>query len=485
MKTFAVGTDDCRKEFRMCDCPPFIRRAYILGRLRHEKLSSKKPTSAEVQTKLITFVFAEDDNTGNADAWKTRLSTAMNLVELEAAQTSWAAAEAAEVEALKVDNDEMLSLRAMRKYLTGHLKMIPVDLHNACIALGELPSAGTAMLQYFKTLEAAAGDASKAFQPQCAKTHTKAALKETLKCFKRGGAKLSIQGNKKQLAERLANVIKTVIEQGQTTKEIEDELEQEAGEDMDDFASDANMRIQSPSMLIEVATLHGQVPEDAFVTAFQAESSLGHNLADELADDDDEGAADKDVRAESLALAGVPVNPDGVDYSCLAVDLAAATPALKDAISASKIADGVDLSATTFGITAERASQILKDSIDEQRMNFIAATTSDDGVREYQAKVAILDPTQFRAYEAIRQWAEEAAVAERLRAEISVDPVRMLLLGTAGSGKTVTVRCAVQAARLAFGSFDSVLMAAHTGDSFVLFYVLFHASRTWNERSVG
>ena len=42
-------------------------------------------------------------------------------------------------------------------------------------------------------------------------------------------------------------------------------------------------------------------------------------------------------------------------------------------------------------------------------------------------------------------------------------PLRLLVLGTAGTGKTFTLKCAVEAARSIFKSFDSVLMVAHTG----------------------
>ena len=41
--------------------------------------------------------------------------------------------------------------------------------------------------------------------------------------------------------------------------------------------------------------------------------------------------------------------------------------------------------------------------------------------------------------------------------------MRLLALGTAGTGKTFTLKCAVDVARKVFGSFDSVLLVAHTG----------------------
>ena len=93
------------------------------------------------------------------------------------------------------------------------MKLATADLHDACLTLGETPSSTTSTLAYFKTLYEAAGSARKAFQPQCLRSHAKSTIKETLKCLKRGGAKLSLQGSKKDLAERLANVLQTVMEQ--------------------------------------------------------------------------------------------------------------------------------------------------------------------------------------------------------------------------------------------------------------------------------
>ena len=42
-------------------------------------------------------------------------------------------------------------------------------------------------------------------------------------------------------------------------------------------------------------------------------------------------------------------------------------------------------------------------------------------------------------------------------------PLRLLLLGTAGTGKTHTVSCAVKAVRQILQDYDSVRLVAHTG----------------------
>ena len=84
--------------------------------------------------------------------------------------------------------------------------------------------------------------------------------------------------------------------------------------------------------------------------------------------------------------------------------------------------------------------------------------------REQQRLVlgADLDPTQRLAFDAIQQWALQIA-GSAAAGSMRTPPLRLLLLGTAGAGKTRTLPSAARAARAAFGSFDSVLMVAHTG----------------------
>ena len=81
--------------------------------------------------------------------------------------------------------------------------------------------------------------------------------------------------------------------------------------------------------------------------------------------------------------------------------------------------------------------------------------------------MACLDPTQKVAYEVVTEWA--ADVQHRKERPIAdpkgerVDPLDFLLLGTAGSGKTHTVKCIVQRVREIFHTYDAVLACAHTG----------------------
>ena len=117
----------------------------------------------------------------------------MTVTETEAAAATWVEAETAEQDKLSAAVEDVTGLLAIRQYVLSHLKLKPVDIHDACVALGELPPSGVSVLSHLDSLQAVMSDASIAFQPQIAKTHTKPALKETIRCLKRGGAKLSLR----------------------------------------------------------------------------------------------------------------------------------------------------------------------------------------------------------------------------------------------------------------------------------------------------
>jgi len=75
----------------------------------------------------------------------------------------------------------------------------------------------------------------------------------------------------------------------------------------------------------------GEIPQNALVTAEQAESALGRTVATEL-DVDISEAVDADTNEEEEVLAGRQVNPSDVDYSCLSWQ-----PAAPDSVSAEAI----------------------------------------------------------------------------------------------------------------------------------------------------
>jgi hypothetical protein len=173
---------------------------------------------------------------------------------------------------------------------------------------------------------------------------------------------------------------------------------------------------------------------------------------------------DKDQRAEQEVLRGVAVNPDGIDYNCLAVNLMELPPdrleALGCAASDSTALSGYAVKLTAEALMSEAASA-------SSKLQFSVASAQEErqaSEREQQRLVlgADLDPTQRLAFDTIQQWALQVA-GSTAAGSTCTPPLRLLLLGTAGTGKTHTLRSAVRAARAAFGSFDSVLMVAHTG----------------------
>ena len=74
-----------------------------------------------------------------------------------------------------------------------------------------------------------------------------------------------------------------------------------------------------------------------------------------------------------------------------------------------------------------------------------------------------LDPTQLLAYTLVAEWSQERAQWLGHQSLTVAPELRMMLLGTAGTGKTHTAKLAIQKARQTFGSFHSVLTVAFSG----------------------
>ena len=74
---------------------------------------------------------------------------------------------------------------------------------------------------------------------------------------------------------------------------------------------------------------------------------------------------------------------------------------------------------------------------------------------------AILDPTQRAVFDRVIEWA--LMVRDSQSGGPVPLPLRMVLLGTAGTGKTQVLRRIVRATREIFASDDSVIVSAHTG----------------------
>lgn len=206
---------------------------------------------------------------------------------------------------------------------------------------------------------------------------------------------------------------------------------------------------------------HAVVPAYALVSPEQAESALGRNPADLSDPDEDMHMADGDERAEQEVLAGTPVNGEGWPYECMVPPmdvLWGTTFGLHPPLLPGT------LGAQAFAISKEGAQEVLQKSLKRQREDFEEEALGDDASATLQAAVDMLDPTQKIAYDIIAQWAAERLqwTADACAAAVP-PPLDFLLLGTAGSGKTHTVKCIVQRVRQLFKKYDAVVVCAHTG----------------------
>ena len=207
---------------------------------------------------------------------------------------------------------------------------------------------------------------------------------------------------------------------------------------------------------------HAAVPAYALVSPEQAESALGRNPADLSDPDEDMHMADADERAEQEVLVGTPVNGEGWPYECMVPPMDVTDTANTFGLHPPLLPG--TLGAQAFAISKEGAQEVLQKSLKRQREDFEEEALGDDASATLQAAVDMLDPTQKIAYDIIAQWAAERSqwTADACAAAVP-PPLDFLLLGTAGSGKTHTVKCIVQRVRQLFKNYDAVVVCAHTG----------------------
>ena len=89
----------------------------------------------------------------------------------------------------------------------------------------------------------------------------------------------------------------------------------------------------------------------------------------------------------------------------------------------------------------------------------------------YHARVHGLDPTQKLIVDVMAEWAQKrkqwtsaySAPGSARRSPPLPPKLQLLLLGTAGTGKTHTAKIGITEVRIASGSYDSVLTMAFSG----------------------
>ena len=177
----------------------------------------------------------------------------------------------------------------------------------------------------------------------------------------------------------------------------------------------------------------GEVPFDALVNPEQAESALGHTMSTEF-DDDLLEMIDLDQRAEEEALLDRQVNPRHVDYLFLCW-----SPQDPQDISPSVVGWPSDmqprqLQRQDFTCQKEEIHKKMKHGVTQLYTAFERQLATPEAGEALEAKVLSLDPTQLEAYKFVTEWAERQALTAQPH------PLRLLMLGTAGTGKTHTAK---------------------------------------------
>jgi hypothetical protein len=406
---------------------------------------------SEVLNGAVVFTFEKDDVP--LSHWSEFMFDEMSPEQQTEAQEAWResrdACEPEDAPGLPSTNpgaSDSEQLAKMSRYMRRDLRWSRRDLHDAVRHLGFTAPRTPSMIEYFKLLHAAIGDSGAAFAPQNARTHTKDRLSKCLRSLARGGAKLGgSSGSKSVIAQRLATVLGWVCDAG--CEYVDEDSEAEGH-------GSFQCGHKPSRILVPVARPIAEVPADAVIDAVQAESALGHLAATEF-DEDCADGVDKDLRAEEEALIGRHVNPKGIDYSCLAdADASGWHPPLVPH----------RLSRQDFNVTLERMQQRFRDSHDELRRACELSTMSPEAKAMLDAQVAGLDPTQLQVYDILNTWAEQRLAWRQRKIWTEPPPsLRLLLLGTAGTGKTHTAKTAISRVRHSLGSFSSVATVAHTG----------------------
>ena len=285
---------------------------------------------------------------------------------------------------------------------------------------------------------------------------------------------------RKSLAERLAARLTEVTEEGRCVEASDDSNEDSSSQSERGIGDDAEGGLRDAQRLrsrrARPVEQMGEVPHDAVISAAQAESALGRNLANEW-DDDELELQDADQRAEEEELIGRLVHPqsDSVDYNLLCW-----SPEPTDRNHAPDLIDAEHmnwpsdlpvrrLTQADFSFDRDSISRKLRQSVGALDVLCAAEINSPESLSELESEVNRLDPTQKLLYERVTSWAQSKKewLPDRRNTSHGVaceaPSLRMLLLGTAGTGKTHVAKLAIRQSRRIFGHFGSVLTLAFSG----------------------
>ena len=471
-RRFVRASPEERAEMRMAPCPPHVAKAWHLGMARREAAEERRHSTNRVTQSLtsVKYVFTE-----MSDPWQQMLWETMSSEDQAAASQAWQKAEYPPGSASAEDKDEAQLLaeeedaaidKAMVAFMRNDLKWTHRELHDALLTAGVSVPLVPSMRNYIAALHAQYGNADTGFLPQSFHSHTKTKIQNILRILGRTGAKLggTLADSKGVLAQRLAHWLNCVLEAGRAKPGAASDEEKLDDESCRDCSR------QRKQLLVEHTPHPGEVPPGAIVTAEQAESALGRTMASEL-DADMAEAGDGDTKEEEEALAGRQVNPNGVDYSCISWQPDAPGAASAQTMGWESDRPARSLSRPDFACAASEITGKLQKGLSDITVGFLAEFQRAASAEGYLARVQGLDPTQKLIVDVIVEWAESrktwattyGAPGAARRSPPLPPKLQLLLLGTAGTGKTHTAKVGITEVRIALGSYDSVLTMAFSG----------------------
>ena len=307
------------------------------------------------------------------------------------------------------DPDDLLLWRStearLRRQKWGHR-----ELHGAYVALGAALPRRLSTRSYFNRLVLLCRD------PKSLSTASFKVVENLKPALKILG--LGVTGAKPQLAQRLSNAVRAVAAPDVVPAQDDaDEEENSEGEDIEiQFAQAAGPR---------AAAAHA-------AAAWQEHSGDAAHVLDDLLDWELDGE-EEDVRKEQEQLLRLRagVNPPGLDLLALRGSVPLLGP--------------------------EEIKEVLRKGCRPVPAGNVPG--ADPGM--LATLKDRLDPTQRAVHDRIEEWAR-GAYAPGEAPPGAAKPLRLLVLGTAGTGKSDTIRAAVETVERALGP-GSVLRCAHTG----------------------
>ena len=228
LKEFVEADSLKRKTVGMCPCPPFLRRSWLLGRLRQLNHKKARRTAAEVirgkprsAPPLVSRHWAAmawqsmtPEMRAEAKAARETANREEHQRELEEIEGSQGCSEAA-----TAARDARVRMRKCL-YDLGWTKA--GILHDALFYMSETAPGSPSDLCYFWRLHTQLNSAASCYLPQNKVSHRKEKLRDVLRALTAGGTRLGgWTGKKEVLAQRLAKWMDHVVQAGRDTDEAD------------------------------------------------------------------------------------------------------------------------------------------------------------------------------------------------------------------------------------------------------------------------